>query len=234
MLGVAVSTRIPAVGMLCPFVQAGAGAIVTQARVNPYLGIDGLKLLAQGWSAQKALDKVLMDDPMREARQVAIVDAQGRVAAYTGPQCDEWAGHRLGNGYSVQGNILLGPQTLEAMAQAFEAHEIYDLPERLLRALEAGQAAGGDKRGKQSAALKVYYEEEYPYLDLRVDEHVDPVAELLRVYTVASRSLVPYIKIGGMPTRSNPAGLTDDQEIARRLEALKPSKPFVGPTRKKE
>lgn len=220
MFGVAVSTRVPAVGMLCPFAQAGVGAIATQARVNPYLGIDGLKLLAQGWSAQSALDKLLIDDPLRAARQLAIVDTQGRVAAYTGPQCNEWAGHHCGDGYSVQGNILVGKETIEAMAQAFEANEGDELPERLLKALEAGQAAGGDRRGRQSAALKVLDTEEYPYVDLRVDEHPDPVAELRRVFAVASQSLLPYIKIGGLPTRANPAGIADDEEITRRLKAI--------------
>ncbi len=232
MFGVAVSTRVPAVGMLCPFVMARVGAIASQARVNPYLGIDGLKLLAQGWSAQSALDKLLIDDPMRESRQLAIIDNQGRVAAYTGPQCNEWAGHHCGDGYSVRGNILVGKETIDAMAQTFEQNETDDLPERLLKVLEAGQAAGGDRRGRQSAALKVYDTEEYAYADLRVDEHADPVAELRRVFTIASQSLLPYIKVGGMPTRANPAGITDDAELTRKLNAIGVERTWPTPVHK--
>jgi uncharacterized Ntn-hydrolase superfamily protein len=234
MFGVAVSTRVPAVGMLCPFVQAGVGAIATQARVNPYLGIDGLKLLAQDWSAQSTLDKLLIDDPMREGRQLAIVDNHGRVAAYTGPQCNKWAGHYCGDGYSVQGNILVGKETIDAMAQAFDVNEPDELPERLLKSLEAGQAAGGDRRGRQSAVLKVFDKEEYAYVDLRVDEHPDPVAELRRVFTVASQSLLPYIKIGGLPTRANPSGISDEEEITRRLKAIGVERTFPAPLKQSD
>lgn len=204
-LGVAVSTKVPAVGMLCPFARPGVGAIATQSFVNPYLGADGLELLAQGYSAQETLDRLIADDPGRDVRQLGVVDAQGRSAAFSGQSCVGWFGHQTGEHFTAQGNMLVGAETVEAMAAAFATNEAADLPERLLRALEAGQAAGGDKRGRQSAALYVVDRETaYAYRDLRVDEHPDPVAELRRVFAVAQEQLVPFL--GRLPTRENPLG----------------------------
>lgn len=204
MLGVAVSTAVPAVGAICPYVKPGVGAIATQSWVNPYLGIDGLKLLEAGKSAQEALDELIEADPGRDDRQLGIVDAQGRAAAYTGATCVDWAGHEIGDGFSVQGNMLVGAATVAQMVKAAENSRPLDLPERLMLVLEAGQAAGGDKRGKQSAALKIYNIEEYPWLDLRVDEHRNPVAELRRILGVARHQLLPFV--GGMPSRKDPMG----------------------------
>jgi uncharacterized Ntn-hydrolase superfamily protein len=204
MLGVAVSTAVPAVGGICPFIKSGVGAISTQSWVNPYLGIDGLELLESGLDAQQALDKLLADDPGRDVRQVGIVDARGGVAAFTGSACVDWAGHILGDDFTVQGNMLVGAATVEQMAIAAKQSTALDLPERLMLVLEAGQAAGGDKRGRQSAALKVYNVELFPWLDLRVDEHRNPVAELRRVFGVAQQQLLPFI--GGMPSRKDPLG----------------------------
>ena len=209
MLGVAVSTAVPAVGGLCSYIKEGVGAIATQSWVNPYLGIDGLKLLEEGLSAEEALTKLLADDPGRDSRQMGIVDAQGRVAAYTGASCVTYAGHILGSGFTVQGNMLVGVETINAMAAAAKASEASDLTERLMLVLEAGQAAGGDKRGKQSAALKVFNREAYPWLDIRVDEHRNPVAELRRIFEIAKHQLLTFTK--GMPTRANPlASLPSD------------------------
>jgi uncharacterized Ntn-hydrolase superfamily protein len=204
MLGVAVSTRVPAVGATCPFARAGVGAISTQAWTNPLLGVDGLDLLEQGYSAEEGLQKLLDADPDPEMRQIIAVDREGRSAAHTGSETDPWKGHRTGDGYAVAGNMLVGEETIAAMVEAFEASAEEPLSERLLRALEAGQAAGGDKRGRQSAALYVVRTEPYPYLDLRVDEHTDPVAELRRVYDVAKSGLLPFVE--AMPTRENPKG----------------------------
>lgn len=204
MLGVAVSTAVPAVGAICPFVKPGVGAIATQSWVNPYLGIDGLKLLEQGKSAQEALDLLIEGDPGRDDRQLGIVDAKGRAAAYTGASCVDWAGHEIGEGFSVQGNMLVGAATISQMAKTAEASRPLDLPERLMLVLEAGQTAGGDKRGKQSAALKIFNVEEYPWLDLRVDEHRNPVAELRRILGVARHQLLPFVD--GMPSRKNQLG----------------------------
>lgn len=201
MLGVAVSTAVPAVGGICSFIKEGVGAIATQSWVNPYLGIDGLKLLESGMSAEEALARLMADDPGRDDRQIGIVDARGGVAAHTGASCVIWAGHILGEGFTVQGNMLMGPETIDAMAAAARASVASDLTERLMLVLEAGQAAGGDKRGKQSAALKVYNTEAYPWLDLRVDERRNPVAELRRIFEIAKHQLLPFTK--GMPTRQN-------------------------------
>lgn len=204
MLGVAVSTAVPGVGGICPFVGAGVGAISTQSWVNPYLGIDGLALLADGLNAQQTLEKLMAGDPGRDVRQIGIVDANGRSAAWSGPQCTEWFGHVTGQDFAVQGNMLVGEATIKAMAAAFERTVALDLPERLVAVLEAGQAAGGDKRGRQSAALLVYHREDYPYLSLRVDEHAYPVAELRRLFEVARHQLLPFVD--GMPSRSDPMG----------------------------
>jgi uncharacterized Ntn-hydrolase superfamily protein len=222
MLGVAVSTAVPAVGGICSFIKEGVGAIVTQSWVNPYLGIDGLKLLERGLSAEKALEKLLAEDAGRDDRQIGVVDAQGRAASFTGASCVNWAGHIVGEGFAVQGNMLVGAETISAMAEAARSSEAFDLPERLMLVLEAGQAAGGDKRGRQSAALKVYNKEAYPWLDIRADEHRNPVAELRRILEIAKHQLLPFVK--GMPTRQDPlAGLP--QEVSSMLLTPPPYRP---------
>jgi uncharacterized Ntn-hydrolase superfamily protein len=188
MFGVAVSTAVPCVGAVVPHVKPGAGAIATQSYTNVRLGIAGLKLLALGLSPEVALTALLAEDEGRALRQCAGIDAQGRVFAYSGDQCVDWYGARTGENYSVQGNMLVGKETVDAMAEAFEAAKGH-LSSRLLKALEAGQAAGGDKRGRESAALLVA-----PFgtgddgtpakIDMRVDLHDDPVAELRRIFNV--------------------------------------------------
>lgn len=225
MFGVAVSTAVPGVGGICPFVRAGVGAVSTQSWVNPYLGIDGIRLLGEGMSAQAALDRVIADDPGRDVRQVGLVDRSGASAAWSGKDCTPWFGHITGSNYAVQGNMLVGEPTIRAMAEAFEQAEQLELPERLLVVLEAGQAAGGDKRGRQSAAIKVMHEEEYPYLDLRVDEHRHPVAELRRVFEVARQQYLPFIV--GMPTRAAPLGNLPE-EIGAMLLTPPPYRPGGG------
>lgn len=203
-LGVAVSTKVPAVGAICPFVRFGVGAASTQAWVNPYLGPRILDRLEAGENAADALDHEIAADPDRAIRQVGVVDAAGRAAAYTGAETDSWAGQQTGSDYSVQGNMLVGADTVKAMADTFIDTAGTSLAERLLLALEAGQAAGGDKRGRQSAALIVRGPEVYPVADLRVDEHADPVAELRRIFLIAQNELFPFIE--AMPTRDNPHG----------------------------
>jgi uncharacterized Ntn-hydrolase superfamily protein len=219
--GVAVSTKVPAVGSLCPFAKAGVGAIATQSFVNPYIGINGLTYLAEGLSAQEVMDRVLAEDPDPEKRQVCIVDANGHSVAFTGNECDTWNGHLTGENYAVAGNMLVGEETIQAMAASFEQSTELPLAERLLQSLHAGQIAGGDKRGKQSAALYVVDEEDYPLIDLRVDEHEDPVTELQRVYEVANRELIPLMKM--LPTKKNPAGQFDF-ELSRNLGLLQDNK----------
>ena len=202
MLGVALSTKFPAIGAISSWARAGVGAIATQARTNPLLAIEGLDLLEEGLGAGDALGKLLARDNEPERRQLAIVDARGETAAHTGTAADPWRGHRTGENYAVAGNLLIGEETVTAMAETFESSSGRDLSERLLLALEAGQEAGGDRRGRQSAALYVVHTERYPYLDLRVDEHPDPVAELRRVYEVAREEMLPLLE--ALPTRSRP------------------------------
>jgi uncharacterized Ntn-hydrolase superfamily protein len=189
-LGIAVSTAIPAVGAINPFARAGIGAVATQAASNPHLGIDGLSLLAQGLTAPQALERLLEVDADRETRQVSIVDARGHVAVFTGNDVGDWKGHLMGPGCVVAGNLLVGEEVIRATSGAFEATQGW-LGERLLAALEAGQAAGGDRRGKISAALLVVGDREYPILDLRVDEHPRPVVELRRIFDLYTA--LPYL-----------------------------------------
>jgi uncharacterized Ntn-hydrolase superfamily protein len=188
-LGVAVASRVLAVGAVVPYAQAGVGAIATQAFANTTYGPKGLALLRKGLTPEQVLKRLLAEDKDREHRQVGIVDAKGRAIAFTGKKCLPWAGHLVGKGYAVQGNILAGEQVVKAMAQAFENTK-GELAERLMAALEAGESAGGDARGKQSAALLVvrkgggYGGFDDRYIDLRVDDHPEPVKELRRLLTM--------------------------------------------------
>jgi uncharacterized Ntn-hydrolase superfamily protein len=225
MLGTAVSTAVPAVAGVCSFVRPHIGAISTQSWVNPYLGIDGLALLADGLTAQQTLDKLMAQDPGREVRQIGIADSSGGSAAWSGSQCTTWFGHLTGPDYAVQGNMLVGEATIQAMAEAFLDGASLDLPERLVAVLEAGQAAGGDKRGRQCAALLVYANEEYPYMNVRVDEHPEPVAELRRVFEIARHQLMPFVH--GMPTRNDPIGNLP-QDVTDMLMTPPPLRPGGG------
>ncbi|MEM7124753.1 MAG: DUF1028 domain-containing protein [Chloroflexota bacterium] len=212
MVGTSVCTALPGVGSLASFGQAGVGAVSTQSFVNPYLGIDSLKLMAQGQSAEEALDAVLAADPGREQRQLAVIDAHGKAAGFTGAQCIDWNGHIVGDGFVAAANMMVDETTTQAMAHAFEANADLPLHDRLLKSLEAGDETGGDYRGRQSASLLVYDKEEYPALHLRVDEHQEPVAELRRVYEVSRTQLLPLLV--GMPTRENPLGSLDPDDPA--------------------
>lgn len=197
--GVAVSTAIPCVGAMVPFAKSGVGAIATQSYTNVELGREGLKLLELGLRPQAALEGLLAEDPGASLRQVAGIDAQGRTFAHTGAECVAWCGSRAGEGYSVQGNMLVGQATIDAMAEAFEATAGKWLGIRLMAALEAGQAAGGDNRGRVSAALLVTpadatkgpppaaFDPRRYELNIRVDEHPDPVADLRRIFDLMLR-----------------------------------------------
>lgn len=216
-MGVAVSTCAFAVGARVPFVATGVGAIASQAFVNPFYGARGLELLHAGASAEDVLRIVTTADEGRAQRQAHVMDAQFRFAAYTGASCVDWCGHIVGKGYSVAGNMLAGPQVIEATAKAFEKTKRKPLAERFLAALRAGQAAGGDKRGKQSAAMLIHDNQEYALYDLRVDDHAEPIEELARLFGVANQRYIHYRKF--MPSRENPAGLLDRDEIERRIAA---------------
>jgi len=179
-LGLAVATRRTAVGARVAFVRARVGAVASQAISNPWLGVAALDLLACGASAQAALEGALRRDPSPELRQLHLVDVRGRTAAWTGTEAPDWKGHLGGEGFSVAGNHLAGPQVLQAMVEAYGTAR-GDLAERLLAALQAGEAAGGDARGRQSAALIVVRDEPFPYVDLRVDDDPEPLVALRRI-----------------------------------------------------
>src|SRR3569832_1535450 len=183
-IGIAVATRFFAVGARVPFIAAGFGGIATQALVNPYYGIDGVALLRDGKSPQEIVATLIAADPGRESRQLHILDMQGRIAVHTGRDCIDWCGHLAGDGVSIDGNMMAGPQVLDETATAYRASAL-PFAQRLIEALQAGEAAGGDKRGRQSAALLIHGSEEWSALDLRVDDHADPLAELERLERVS-------------------------------------------------
>jgi uncharacterized Ntn-hydrolase superfamily protein len=215
--GIAVATRFFAVGALVPHVAAGIGAIATQALVNPYYGIDGLKLLREGKSPRDIIDTLTAADDGRDQRQIHIMDASGDIAAFTGPACVDWCGDLKGDDFSIAGNMLAGPRVLDDTAAAYRENLALPLPRRLIAALRAGEAAGGDKRGKQSAALVIYGEEEWPELDLRVDDHADPLSELDRLEQVSRERWVHFRPF--LPSRANPAGVTDRAVIDASIAA---------------
>ena len=195
-LGVAVQSKFVAVGSVVPWAEAGVGAIATQAWANTRYGPVGLELLARGRSMQEALKIMTKADFGRDRRQVGIIAVDGNATSYTGPGCHAWAGHKTGKHYAVQGNILAGPEVVASMATAFEKAK-GDLSHRMIEALRAGQKAGGDKRGRQSAALLVVREGwgyagfNDRYRDLRVDDHPQPIEELARVLAIYEKVFPP-------------------------------------------
>ena len=214
--GVAIATRFFAVGSLCPHAQSGIGALSTQALMNPHYGAEGLELLRSGVPAPEVVKRLTAPDEGREQRQLHVIDAAGRIGQHTGKQCVDWCGAVAGDGYSVAGNMLANERVVRETAKAFQATR-KSFAERLLAALEAGEAAGGDKRGKQSAALLIYSTETYPELSLRVDDHADPLVELRRLYGKAHERFIPFMRCG--PSKARPWGVLDraviEQEIAR-------------------
>jgi uncharacterized Ntn-hydrolase superfamily protein len=215
--GVAVATRFFAVGARVPHIAAGIGAIATQALVNPYYGIDGVRLLREGRTPRETVETLIAADNGRESRQLHIMDASGCIAAHTGSECVDWCGHIEGKGFSIAGNMLAGARVLDDTAKAYIANETLPFAQRLIAAMRAGEAAGGDKRGKQSAALLIYADEEWSALDLRVDDHSDPLRELERLEQVSRERWVHFRKY--LPSRKNPAGITDRKIIDAGVEA---------------
>lgn len=221
--GIAVATRFFAAGARVPFIASGLGAIATQALVNPYYGIDGVTLLREGRNAHDVLTALLAADSGRESRQVHVLDARGEIAAHTGSDCIDWCGHVAGGGFSIAGNMLAGAAVLDETARAWLANDKLPFPRRLIAAMRAGEAVGGDKRGKQSAALLIHGEEAWSALDLRVDDHADPLAELERLEEKSRELWVHFREL--LPTRKDPAGITDRAVIDVRIEAAKAAEP---------
>lgn len=214
--GVAVASRVLAVGCIVPWVDASAGAIATQALVNVSLGPAGLELLAGGMTAEEALDSLIASDPDIQQRQLGVVDMEGGSATFTGGGAMSWAGGVTGPGYAIQGNILTGPEVVESMERAFlEADG--PLSRRLVLALAAGDSAGGDSRGRQSAAVLVarpgggYQGVGDVLVDIRVDDHEDPVGEIRRIYALWEQVFLfqTYMDAGGEPERSMALGIMD-------------------------
>lgn len=216
--GVAVTTKFFAVGALCPHGSAQNGALATQALVNPLYGCDGVKLLAEGRSAEEIVAILKAGDSGREVRQLHVIDREGRTAAHTGSECVDWCGHLTDEGVSVAGNMLAGPAVIEATLETFKRRKDLPFAERLMSALDAGQEQGGDKRGKQSAAIRIWRTEPYPVLDLRVDDHPEPLEELRRLYGVAHERFLAFMD--AMATRANPAGITDRAWIDKRAKEI--------------
>ena len=191
--GVAVQSKFLAVGSVVPWAEPQVGAIATQAYANPSYGPNGLALLREGLSANEVVERLTSEDAGRDQRQLGVVDANGGSASWTGRRCNDWAGHRNGAGYAAQGNILVGEETVTALATTFEANAQLSLAQRLIECLAAAQAAGGDRRGQQSASLLVVQKEGgYAGLsdilvDLRVDDHERPIQELRRIAGLHSR-----------------------------------------------
>ena len=219
-LGIAVASKFLAVGAVVPWARAGAGAVATQSYANTSYGPRGLDLMASGLSAEEALQRLIAGDEQRDLRQVGLVDARGGSATFTGQGCHAWAGGRTGPGYAAQGNILTGPEVVDAMADAFERTR-GSLAERLLAALAAGDAAGGDRRGRQSAALLVVREGggyggwNDRLLDLRVDDHPQPVQELARLYDIWKLYYLPADPARRLPLQGET--LREVQQIMRAL-----------------
>ncbi len=191
--GVAVQSKFLAVGSVVPWAEPQVGAIATQAYANPSYGPNGLALLREGLSASEVVERLTSEDEGRDERQLGVVDANGGSASWTGPGCNDWAGHRTGAGYAAQGNILVGEETVTALATTFEANSYLPLAQRLIECLAAAQAAGGDRRGQQSASLLVVQKEggyaglSDVLVDLRVDDHERPIQELRRIYELHYR-----------------------------------------------
>lgn len=216
-IGIAVATKFFAVGALVPHIAPMIGGVATQALVNPYYGIDGVRLLREGKAPREIIAALIAADDGRESRQLHVMDASGSIAAHTGRDCVDWCGHVAGEGFSLAGNMLAGAQVLDDTAKAYVANARLPFAQRLIAAMKAGEAAGGDKRGKQSAAMLIHGEEEWSDLDLRVDDHADPLAELERLEQVSRERWVHFRAF--LPTRRNPAGVTDRAVIDASVQA---------------
>lgn len=225
-LAVAVASRFFAVGALVPHLRGGVGAVATQAFVNPTYGTDGLRLLADQQSPETILRTLISRDDGHPQRQVHLIGTHGQPAAFTGTACVGWAGHLIGDGVSVAGNMLEGPQVVEQTLRAYTAAMDKPLAERLLLAMQAGEDAGGDKRGKQSAALVIYRDQDHAWLNIRADDDADPLAELRRLYGVAQERYLPMAET--MATRENPHGMMDRTVIDARITSMEAARRATG------
>ena len=216
--GVAIASRFFAVGSLCVHTRCGVGALATQALMNPLYGPAGLALLAEGRTPTDVVAVLSAADAGRAQRQLHVIDHLGAGAAHTGQSCIEWCGHHVFDDFSVAGNMLAGPQVLQATAQTFLRNAGWPLAQRLITAMAAGEAAGGDKRGKQSAALRIQGHEDHAELDLRVDDHAEPIVELQRLYDISLQRFQPFVAC--LAGRNDATGELDRARIEARIEAF--------------
>ncbi|MFL5050187.1 MAG: DUF1028 domain-containing protein [Xanthobacteraceae bacterium] len=216
-LAIAVASKFLAVGAHVPYIAAGIGAVATQALVNPFYGPRGLQRLQEKVAAASVVAELVAADAGRDHRQLHLMDWAGNSAAHTGAACIACAGSRAADDISVAGNMLMGPDVLDATAAAYAANSSLPFARRLIAAMQAGEAAGGDKRGKQSAALLIYGDDGCSELDLRVDDHVDPLAELARLEQVSRERWVHFRKF--LPSRRDPVGTTDRATIEAGIAA---------------
>lgn len=200
MFGIAIATRPIAIGAKCPFLEAGVGALVVQANGDPRFGPLGLNLLRMGFSAQKVLDELISNDTNIDWRQIAVVDTEGRVAAYTGAHNEAWKGHEIRENFCSLGNRLTSERTVADMTKVWERTGGLDLGERLMQCLEAGRDAGGQVAGQYSSAIKIVNRKSYAWIDLRVDEHDEPVGELRRIFELYKVLIDYYDKRPGNPS----------------------------------
>jgi len=214
---VAVTTCSFAVGANCPYVRRGVGAVSTQSLTNRYLGPAVLDAMERGLAPAEAIEVALGPDEGRHLRQVHAVDRTGRTAAWTGRHCVTWRGERTDSHVSVAGNMLAGPEVVGTTFDTFQARADLELPERLMAALEAGEASGGDRRGRQSAAMLLTTTEDFPDLDIRVDDHTDPLPELRRLLVLWRRHWPS--RQAWAPSKANPSGLTDLDTIEASWKA---------------
>lgn len=215
--GLAVASKFFAVGAVVPFSGGPHGAVMSQALPNPELGTRGLMLLGQNHRAASVVEMLVAMDRAIEQRQLHVIDAEGATAAYTGPGCIDWCGHRTAEGVSVAGNMLAGAEVVEETLAAWRGNGHLPIVERLLAAMRAGEDAGGDKRGRQGAALRIQGPESYARLDLRVDDHADPLAELGRLYEVAKERFIAFSS-AAFPRRDRPYGVADRATIEHVVE----------------
>jgi uncharacterized Ntn-hydrolase superfamily protein len=215
-IAIAVATKFFAVGARVPHIEPTKGAVCTQALVNPLYGPGGLKLIRDGVGAADIVRLLTAPDAGREHRQLHVLGADRKFAAHTGAECVPWCGHWIGDDFSVAGNMLAGPQVVSETVRFFRENAAQPLPRRLIGALRAGEKMGGDKRGKQSAALVIYGNQDYSELDLRVDDHVEPLLELARL-EAASRERWTHFR-AFLATRENPAGIFDRTAIDAGIE----------------
>ena len=226
LLGIVIASRFFAVGSMCPGTEGRVGAVCTQALMNPNYAARSLALMREGLRPGDIVKMVIAGDEGSSQRQLHIMDWQGTTSAYTGTSCVDWCGHLNEADLSVAGNMLAGPRVVEETFNTFKSLSDLPLVERLLSAMEAGEAAGGDKRGKQSAAVLIQGNDPFPRFSIRADDHADPLEELRRLYDVAKQRFIPFATC--YPTRARPNGITDrslletiiDRDAGKSLSAI--------------